>query len=67
MLGLIWVQTVCKDYQQTTKVKPWRAELNTKQFVDTSFWLKPWGKLISFGSNFFRLAKVLAATNSEPG
>ena len=20
MLGLIWVQTVCKDYQQTTKV-----------------------------------------------
>ena len=27
-------------------------ELNTKQLVDT-FWLKPWLKLISFGSNFF--------------
>ena len=33
-------------------------ELNTKQFVDT-FWLKPWLKLISFGSNYFHLAKVL--------
>ena len=41
-------------------------ELNTKQLVDT-FWLKPWLKLISFGSNFFHLAKVLATTNSEPG
>ena len=41
-------------------------ELNTKQHVDT-FWLKPWLKLISFGSNFFHLAKVLATTNSEPG
>ena len=27
-------------------------ELNTKQLVDT-FWLKPWLKLILFGSNFF--------------
>ena len=42
------------------------TELNTKQLVDT-FWLKPWLKLISFGSNFFHLAKVLATTNSEPG
>ena len=42
-------------------------ELNTKQLVDTNFWLKPWLKLISFGSNFFHLAKVLATTNSEPG
>ena len=41
-------------------------ELNTKQLVDTTFWLKPWLKLISFGSNFFHLAKVLATTNSEP-
>ena len=39
-------------------------ELNTK-FVDTTFWLKPWLKLISFGSNFFHLAKVLSTTNSE--
>ena len=42
-------------------------ELNTKQFVDTTFWLKHWLKLISFGSNFFHLAKVLATTKSEPG
>ena len=41
-------------------------ELHTKQLVDT-FWLKSWLKIISFGSNFFNLAKVLAATNSEPG
>ena len=41
-------------------------ELNTKQLVD-NFWLKPLLKLISFGSNFFHLAKVLASTNSEPG
>ena len=41
-------------------------ELNTKQLVDT-FWLKPWLKLIAFGSNIFHLAKVLATTNSEPG
>ena len=34
-------------------------ELNTKQLVDTTFWLKTWLKLISFGSNFFYLAKVL--------
>ena len=33
--------------------------------VDTTFWLKPWLKLISFGSN--GLAKVLVTTNSEPG
>ena len=41
-------------------------QLNTKQIADT-FWLKPWLKLISFGSNFFDLAKVLATSNSEPG
>ena len=42
-------------------------EFNTKQLVDTTFWLKPWLKLKSLGSNFFYLAKVLATTNSEPG
>ena len=41
-------------------------EFNTKQLVDTTFWLKPWLKLISFVSNFFHLAKVLATTNAEP-
>ena len=39
-------------------------KLNTKQ-LDT-FWLKPWLKLISFGSNFLYLANVLATTNSKP-
>ena len=42
-------------------------ELNTEQLLDTTFWLSPWLKLISFGSNIFHLAKVLATTNSEPG
>ena len=37
--------------------------LNTEQVLDTTFWLKS----ISFGANFFYLAKVLATTNSEPG
>ena len=59
--GLIWVQTVCKGYQQSTLEKS--ALVNTKQLVDTTFWLKPWLKLISLGSNFFHLAKVLATTN----
>ena len=56
-------QTVCKGYQQTTKSPLVGIELN----IDTTFWLKLWLKLISFGSNFFHLAKVLATTNSEPG
>ena len=42
-------------------------ELNTEQLLDTTFWLKPWLKSISFGFNFFHLAKVLATANSEPG
>ena len=58
LLGLIWVQTVCKGVGKELKYK--------KKLVDT-FWLKPWLKLMSFGSNFFHLAKVLATTNFEPG
>ena len=42
-------------------------QLNTKQLVDTTFWRKHLLKVISFGSNFFYLAKVFATTNSEPG
>ena len=38
-------------------------ELNTEHLLDTTFWLKS----ISFGFNFFHLAKVLATTNSELG
>ena len=50
-----------------SKSHPYRAELNTKQLFDTTFCLKPWLKFISFGSNFFYLAKVLATTIFEPG
>ena len=44
--------TVCKSYQQTTKVNL-RArlgvkELNTKLLVDTTFWLKPWLNITMF-------------------
>ena len=60
--GLIWVQTVCKGYKQMIKVTASRQRVRY-----STFWLKPWLKSISFGSNFFYLAKVLATTNSEPG
>ena len=62
MSDWIWVQTVCKGYQQTTKM----GRVKNKKKNDTTFWLKPWLKLILFGYNFFHLAKVLATTNSEP-
>ena len=61
--GLIWVQTVCKGYQQITKVAP--SEQRVKYNFNNLLILL--SKLISFGSNFFNLAKVLATTNSEPG
>ena len=57
MSGWIWVQTVCKSGQ---RVK------HKKKILDSTFWLKPWLKFISFGYNFFHLAKVMATTNSEP-
>ena len=63
MSGMICVQTICKGHQQTTKVG---KEKFTKKIVDTTFWLKPWLKLISFGYNFFHLAEVLVKQNSEP-
>ena len=50
--GLIWDQTVCKGYQQTANVTLAGKELNTKQLVDTTFWLKPWLKLISRSQHF---------------
>ena len=68
MLGLICVQPVCKGYQQTAKVAPsGQKDTYKKQLVDTTFCLKSWLKLISFGSNFFHLARVLDTTKSEPG
>ena len=57
----------CLQRLSADKVSLAGKELNTEQLVDTTFWLKPWLELISFGSNFFHLAKVLATTNSEPG
>ena len=66
MSGWIWVQIVCKGYQQATKVTASGQRVKYKKLVDTPFWLKPWLKLILFGYNFFHLAKVLATTNSEP-
>ena len=61
-LGPNCLQRLSADCQ-TTKVG---KELYTKKLGDTTVWLKPWLKLISFGYNFFHLAKVLATTNSEP-
>ena len=49
LYGLIWVQTVCKGYQQTKKSLLAGKELNTKQLVDTRY------SLI--------LAKILAKVN----
>ena len=43
-----------------------RVKYKTTSVVDSTFWLKHWLELISFGSNFFHLAK-LATTNSERG
>ena len=41
-------------------------EINTKQFVDTTFWLKPWLKLISFGQ-LFPFGLSVGYNKSEPG
>ena len=38
-----------------------------RTFVENTFWLKPWLKLISFCSIFSNLAKVVATTNSKQG
>ena len=40
--------------------------VKNQKLVDTTVWLRPWLKLISFGYNLFQSAKVLATTNSEP-
>ena len=36
LLGLIWVQTVCRDHQQTTKLNPSRQRVNIDQLM--RFW-----------------------------
>ena len=58
-LGPNWLQRLLADKSPLAG--------NTKQLIHTTFWLKPWLKLVSFGSNFFHLAKVLATTISELG
>ena len=61
--GLIWVQTVCRSklfakvISRQQKLPLAGKDLNTKQLVDTTFWLDPWLKLILFGSYFFHLPK----------
>ena len=55
--GLIWVQTVCKGYQQMIKDPASRRELKTEQLLDTTFWLKPWLKSISLAPTFSILLK----------
>ena len=67
MSGLTCVQTVCKGYQQTRKVAPSGQRVKYKTTCGYYFLAKSLAKLITFGSNFFHLAKVLATTNSEPG
>ena len=58
----------CLQRLSTDNIIPSSGQrVNRNQLVDTTFWLKPWLKILSFGSNFFHLAKVLATTNSEPG
>ena len=54
-----WLSTDNKSTSSGQKV-------NTKQLVDTTFWLKPWLKLISLSSNFSHWTKVLATAKSEP-
>ena len=58
---------LCPNCLQRLSADNKDKDLNTEQLVDTTSWLKPWLELISLGSNFFHLAKVLATTNSEPG
>ena len=58
-LGPNCLQRLSADNKSGQRVK-------YKKLVETTFWLKPWLKLISFGYNFFHLAKELATINSEP-
>ena len=66
---LIWVRTVSKGHQNvwldlhsnclqrlSADNKSGQRVKYKKKLVDTTFWLKPWLKLISFGKNIFHLA-----------
>ena len=64
MSALIWVQTIYKGYQQMTKVA---ASGQRVKYRTTCWYYLIWLKSISFGSDFFHLAKVLVTTSSEPG
>ena len=63
-LGPSCLQRLSADYK---KLPLAGEEFNTEQLLDTTFWLKPWPKSISFCPNVYHLAKVLAATIFEPG
>ena len=62
----VWLDLGSKCLQRFNISRQQKLAKSYKKLVDTTFWLKPWLKLISFGYNFFYLAKVLATTNSEP-
>ena len=67
MSALIWVRTVCKGYQEMTKVVASGQRVKYRTISRYYFLAKTLAKVNSFGSNFFHLAKVLATTNSEQG
>ena len=52
-----WSKLLAKVISRWRKSPLVGKEFNTKQFLDITFLLKPWLKSISFGSNFFHLAK----------
>ena len=61
LLGLIWVQTVCKDYQQTTELAAGRQRaMKVQQFKVLSdrleAWLIQW-LLTAFTVQTFRCSK----------
>ena len=77
LLGLIWVEIVCKGYQQTSKCLAGSAlKLFVKIISRQQKWAKSYiqktclyyflAKTLAFGYNFYHLDKVLATTNSEP-
>ena len=62
-----WSKLFAKVISRWPKSPRTGKELNKELLLDITFWLKRWLKSISFGSNFYHLAKMLATTNSEPG
>ena len=60
--GLIWVQTVCNGYQQTTKFTPSLLRVNTKQLL-----AKILAKVNIIWLQLFPFGQSVGYKNSEPG